>query len=84
MTKICKKSLFEIINRTLILDLPAEDLENSRLNQLNIDSLDLISLDFKFQENFNVEINREILTPDSTLGDLVNQLISSAEKNQSI
>ena len=84
MTKICKKSFFEIINSTLILDLPAEDHENSRLNQLNIDSFDLASLDFKFQENFNVEINREILTPDSTLGDLVNQLISSAEKNQSI
>jgi len=84
MTKICKKSFFEIINRTLILDLPAEDLENSSLNQLNIDSLDLASLDLKFQENFNVEINREILTPDSTLGDLLNQLISSAKKNQSI
>jgi acyl carrier protein len=84
MTKICKKSFFEIIDRTLILDLPAEDLENSRLSQLNIDSLDLVLLDLKFQENFNVEINREILTPDSTLGDLVNQLISSAEKNQSI
>jgi acyl carrier protein len=84
MTKICKKSFFEIINRTLKLDLPAEDLENSRLNQLKIDSLDLVSLDLKFQENFNVEINSEILTPDSTLGDLVNQLISSAEKKQSI
>lgn len=82
MSAISKEAIYRIIDNNISLSLPAEQLENSPLNELNVDSLDLLTLNFKFQETFNVEINLETLTPQSTLGSLVSQLLDTYEKNQ--
>ena len=80
MTKISKEALFGIIDNNLKLRLPAEELQHTPLDELNIDSLDLLTLNFKFQETFNAEINIEKLNPKSTLSDLIDHLVSSDKK----
>jgi acyl carrier protein len=82
MSNISKEAIYKIIDNNISLGVPADQLENSPLNELNVDSLDLLTLNFKFQETFNVEINLETLTPQSTLGSLVSQLLDTYEKNQ--
>lgn len=82
MQNISKEAIYKIIDSNLSLKFPAEKLESSPLNELNVDSLDLLTLNFKFQEAFNVEIELETLTPQSSLGELVNQLLNSYEKKQ--
>jgi acyl carrier protein len=47
-------------------------LDTKVITEFDLDSLDLIVLEIKFEDHFEVDIDEDILSDDSTIQDLIN------------
>ena len=60
--------------------LPRERLDmDARLGTLDISSIDMVSLLFEVEDRYGVEIEPEQVTPEMTLGELVNRIREKAK-----
>lgn len=60
--------------------LPRDRLDmDARLGTLDISSIDLVSLLFEVEDRYGVEIEPEQVTPEMTLGELVNRIREKAK-----
>jgi len=74
--KATKENLINFLKQNLKLNLPIEELLEEKIINLDMDSLDLLDLNFNILQTFGVEIKLEKLTPESTLLEIINQLIA--------
>ncbi len=78
MEDIAKRCI-EIIAKSK--NIPAESITlDSTFDELIIDSLDKINISFEVEEAFDIEIPDDALGSLKTVGDVVNGVISSAQK----
>jgi acyl carrier protein len=66
--------IFEAIDKSLLLKIPANEAKSHTLNDLGVDSLDLISLSMLFEDELKLIIDIDNLTPTSTLENLISGL----------
>ena len=60
--------------------LPRERLDmDAQLGTLDISSIDMVSLLFEVEDRYGVEIEPEQVTPEMTLGELVNRIREKAK-----
>ncbi|WP_232468748.1 acyl carrier protein [Croceicoccus marinus] len=52
---------------------------DARLGTLDISSIDMVSLLFEVEDRYGVEIEPEQVTPEMTLGELVNRIREKAK-----
>jgi len=74
--KVTKENLINFLKQNLKLNLPIEELLEEKIINLDMDSLDLLDLNFNILQTFGVEIKLENLTPESTLLEIIDQLIA--------
>ena len=74
--KVTKENLINFLKQNLKLNLPIEELLEEKIINLDMDSLDLLDLNFNILQTFGVEIKLEKLTPESTLLQIIEQLIA--------
>ncbi len=63
-----------IINETLDLDIKELTSETSFINDLELDSLDIVDLIAAFEDEFNIQIADKDIKTLQTVGDVVNYL----------
>jgi acyl carrier protein len=73
--KVTKENLISFLNQNLKLNLPVEKILDEKIINLDMDSLDLLDLNFNILKTYGVEIKLEKLTPESTLHEIIEQLI---------
>jgi len=80
-----KKSHFNIRNeiRELVAEtggIPvSEVLDSATLSSLEFDSLDVFELGISIQNNYDLELPREMLHPDLTINDIIKYLNSNLD-----
>jgi acyl carrier protein len=74
--KATKENLINFLKQNLKLNLPIEELLEEKIINLDMDSLDLLDLNFNILQTFGVEIKLEKLTPESSLLEIIEQLIA--------
>ena len=74
--KVTKENLINFLKQNLKLNLPIEELLEEKIINLDMDSLDLLDLNFNILQTFGVEIKLEKLTPESSLLEIIEQLIA--------
>ena len=69
-----KKTIIKIIGKEL--DVPTRSIKDdtSIQDDLGADSLDVINIVMTIENNFNIEIDEDILTDFNTIGDIVKRL----------
>lgn len=66
--------IFETIDKSKILTIPAKLAKTKKLLDIGIDSLHLISLSMLLEEELRLKIDLDNITLSSTLSDLIDEL----------
>ena len=72
--KLSIEVICDAIDKTQILGVAAIEAKSSTLEDLDLDSLDLISLSMLFEDELKLTIDIDNLKSTSTLSDLINGL----------
>ena len=75
-----KEKVFELIADELKSDKNKVTMESILIDDLNFDSLDLVELIMKIEDEFNIEIPEEEARDIKTVGDIVHYLENHKEK----
>jgi len=78
MNQISEETLLKVIDDSKTLCISAALAKDKRLSDLGLDSLDLISLSMAFEDACQMSISTQKLTPQSTLEDLIKNLVSTS------
>ena len=66
--------ILSVIDECEVLSVPANDVKDRSLEELGIDSLDLINMSMIFEDKLKLKINIDVLTNKATLSDLIGAL----------
>ena len=71
-----KKIIVEFLNTTEFFDVPIEGIINETIIAIDLDSLQILNLSYELEKKFGLKINLEKLSTDTTLNDILENLIS--------
>jgi acyl carrier protein len=71
-----KKIIVEFLNATEFFDVPIEGIINETIIAIDLDSLQILNLSYELEKKFGLKINLEKLSTDTTLNDILENLIS--------
>jgi acyl carrier protein len=73
---IDKRIIIEFLNTTEFFDVPIEGMINETIIAIDLDSLQILNLSYELEKKFGLKINLEKLSTDTTLNDILENLIS--------
>ena len=73
---IDKKIIIEFLNASEFFDVPLEGMINETIITIDLDSLQILNLSYELEKKFGLKINLEKLSTDTTLNDILENLIS--------
>ena len=71
-----KEKIISLISKTITVDVDKISAETSFIDDLELDSLDIVELMMKIEDEFNIEIPEEDVESLKTVGDVVSYLES--------
>ena len=71
---LSEKAIYDAIDKSQVLTIPASEAKDHSLKDLGLDSLDLISLSMLFEDELKLAIDIDNLKPDASLADLISGL----------
>ena len=69
-----RMELLKLLADTCSLSQSYEEAENLTLVNLQIDSLDLVEMEMALEDNYQLEFDVDKITPESTLGQVIDTL----------
>ena len=71
---LSEKAIYDAIDKSQVLTIPASEAKDHSLKDLGLDSLDLISLSMLFEDEHKLAIDIDNLKTDASLADLISGL----------
>ena len=79
ITPETRNNLLKVIQSLILSDVPIEQIESMGMIQLGIDSMALLQFSFEFENMYSLKIDIDNIGSDTTVGQMIDNLISIPE-----
>ena len=79
ITHETRNNLLNVIKSLILSDLSIEEIESMAIIQLGVDSMALLQISFEFENIYSLKIDIDNIGSDTTVGNMIDNLISIPE-----